>query len=423
MFPVELWEQILANVDAKSLMRLKTVSKTWKLIIARHLQTSDAWYLQCVNSIPKHYWYILLEDSVLFPLIYDPDYKENYNETRKFESKIWVTIYKAWITWEDVEKLQVDTIKVLPAIPENRPQERITNIAVLGELVAVGSNDGFINVYNIENDRLMHKFDQVEEVTALKLTKTGEQFNKTIVLSSSLSRKNRMWIFKEKKPITRASGTVICSGYGYYCANTEVPYKFHLYNTKNQKQCNFSLMDARSGLGQTAVMNIYRHFLCLWTEEGIYVEIDLRKIGPKSNEQVEPEFCKRIGTPEASEYVRNYYLFNPRVILCVTEYGKLGISVNRSKWKLSNPFPFLGGVVTAVHYHVKVLIIGLDSGDVYLYPMKNEKSLLTFSFLNSKFKKLQITSEPIVSVNVTEVFGDQRLIVATKNSIFSVKFN
>ena len=52
--------------------------------------------------------------------------------------------------------------------------------------------------------------------------------------------------------------------------------------------------------------------------------------------------------------------------LIFIERGNLGISVHKSKWQMYNVFPFLEGIVTAILYYVRILVIGLDSGKLFL---------------------------------------------------------
>ena len=62
-------------------------------------------------------------------------------------------------------------------------------------------------------------------------------------------------------------------------------------------------------------------------------------------------------------------------------------------------------------------------GDICLFSIENESSLKTIDFKSKKSKRIHISSEPIVSVNIMEISGDQRLLVATKSTVYHIKFD
>lgn len=159
MFPVEIWEKILKEVDASSLTCLRTVSRTWNDIIGRILevkvldvlhdiiefdnfqeiypnifelfQESDAWCRQCEKKIPQKYWFILLENSFYSSKLYKRT-NSDYQSERK-QSKLWMTMYRAWIKWKNVQDFNVFTTDEFTPIPDHRlPSERLTCCSVLG---------------------------------------------------------------------------------------------------------------------------------------------------------------------------------------------------------------------------------------------------------------------------------------------------
>jgi hypothetical protein len=118
-----------------------------------------------------------------------------------------------------------------------------------------------------------------------------------------------------------------------------------------------------------------------------------------------------------------------------------------------NVFPIFESIVTAIHFAVRVLIIGLDCGkyffvyiidqsidfifklissslkinyflgDVFLFSVENEAALNKIDFKTKNSKRIHIDCEPIVSVNIMEISGDQRLLVATKYTIYHMKLD
>lgn len=63
------------------------------------------------------------------------------------------------------------------------------------------------------------------------------------------------------------------------------------------------------------------------------------------------------------------------------------------------------------------------SGDVCLFYVENESALRTINFKSKKSKRIHIASEPIVSINIMEISADQRLLVATKSTIYHIKLH
>lgn len=60
--------------------------------------------------------------------------------------------------------------------------------------------------------------------------------------------------------------------------------------------------------------------------------------------------------------IRNYYIFQPNTVMCITEYGYLGILIQGTEWKMHNVFPTLHSVPTAILVYGHLLVLGLDSG-------------------------------------------------------------
>ncbi|XP_003426034.1 uncharacterized protein LOC100680157 [Nasonia vitripennis] len=422
MFPPEIWEKILGYTEAASLIRLKTVCCMWNEIITKHLQESNAWYRQCKNDIPEKYWLMLLENSLHSTTLLR---HEKSNSDKKTNYKIWLTMYRAWIKWCNVQNFNMHTFHEFKPIPDHRPSERITCCTVLGELAAVGSTEGYIRIYNLRTNQLVFRVDQYEQVKDVKLCVQGKKHDKIVLIATSICNKSRVWDITSQRSLLLRSGDVICAGYGYYCT-TLYNDKIIVYDatTEDCYPTRLFIQDLNNRkLSSTKYVNmiINRNELCFLTDNGLYCQLDLKDISQLSTFLYTPD-VKSIGVPK-NQKVRQYYLFNPCVAFCVTERGHLGISVYKTKWQMYNTFPFLEGSVTAILFHVRILVIGLDSGDVCLFYVENESALRTINFKSKKSKRIHVASEPIVSVNIMEILGDQRLLVATKSTIYHIKLH
>ncbi|KAJ8676230.1 hypothetical protein QAD02_012016 [Eretmocerus hayati] len=423
MFPTEVWEKILVHVDAASLVRLRTVSTTWNAIIAKHLRESCAWYKLCKSTIPEKYWLILLENSLHSTKLHRQ--ASIHDEEGKFDNDIWITLYRAWIKWQNVEHFKKCTVHEFHPIPKHRPTERITCCTVLGELAAIGTSEGHLQVFNLRTNHLVFRCDQCEQVCDVKLCIQGKNNRKIILIATLLYNKSVVWNITDQKQLLKRSGDTICSGHGYYCSSLQhdkilvqnavtgscAPVRLFVKNFINAKNVKYSSMVITSD-----------HHLCVLSNNGYYCIMDLEEALHSAHSTLYMPDVKYIGTPKLG-HVRQYCLFNPFVAFCTTENGYLGVSVHCSKWRMYNVFPFFFSAVTAIFFHVRVLVLGLDCGDVHIFFVENEMELKNLDLKSEKSRKIHVASEPIVAVNITEVSGEQKLLVATKSFLSHIELD
>jgi hypothetical protein len=86
--------------------------------------------MQCKNDIPEKYWLVLLENSFHLTSLYHQG-KIN-DKAERYNYKVWLTMYKAWLKWQNVQNLIINTVYELKIIPKHRISEHITCCAVLG---------------------------------------------------------------------------------------------------------------------------------------------------------------------------------------------------------------------------------------------------------------------------------------------------
>ncbi|XP_014208924.1 uncharacterized protein LOC106639691 [Copidosoma floridanum] len=429
IFPVEIWEKILHKTEALSLTRLRSVNGTFNAIITKHLQKSDAWYRQCEKDIPKMYWFLLLENS-FHAVTLEKQFKDK-KEYDRYDFKIWVTLYRAWTKWKNVQSYDKYITEDFSPIPEHRLSERITCCSTLGELVAVGSSEGYVRVYNLRTHELVFLVDQYDHAESVKLWVQGKNYDNIILIVTSVYKTVRIWdIVQQNTLISKRPGLVMCAGHSYYCIglqgktilarnvasekNFSVTLVMNYYNSKS----NIPTIQCASNNVYPINMTINMNELCCLYNNGLYCEIDLQKVC-ESNSFYEPQITY-LGAPK-NQNIRSYHLFNPHVAFCITDRGHLGISVYKSEWQMYNVFPFLEGSISAILFHVSLLVIGLDYGTVCLYSVKDPRGLREINF--KKSKKISIANEPIVSINILEIYGDQRLLVTTKQTVYNIKLD
>lgn len=134
----------------------------------------------------------------------------------KLNHKIWITLYRSWVKWCDVRRSKSDIVKCCEPIPKNGNPEHITCLAVLGELFAVGSSEGFIRLFNMRSRKLVFRADQYELVKDIKLIIQGKNYDKTTLLATSVFGKTRAWDVTSQRNLFHVLGDTLCAGYGYY---------------------------------------------------------------------------------------------------------------------------------------------------------------------------------------------------------------
>ncbi|XP_058810843.1 uncharacterized protein LOC131675746 [Phymastichus coffea] len=430
MFPVEIWEKILKNIDAGDLIRLKTVNSVWNAIISKYLQESDAWFKQCSKDVPQKYWLSLLENSLYLTTLLHKH--KNLNDKSEYLNyKVWMIIYRAWVKWSNIESCNANIIDIFYPMPEHRPSEHITCCSTLGELVVIGSTEGYIRIFNLCSNKLVFRIDQYVKVLDVKLCLQGKNNDKIILIATSVTNKSTVWDITSQTNLMTMTGDVICAGYGYYCttlcydkilvhdAVNENSFPIRLFIKDYNMKPNKRYSNTRP-IMKYVDMAINEQQLCFLSDTGLYCELNLQDISQSSKTLYTPNVTY-IGIPKNHKIYR-YYLFSQHVSFCITDRGYLGVSIHKKRWQMYNVYPFLEGKVTALTFHVRVLVFGLDSGDVCLFFAENILSLQALDFKSQKFKRIHVASEPIVCVNIMEIKGDQRLLVATKNTVYHIKF-
>ncbi|CAH1966913.1 unnamed protein product [Acanthoscelides obtectus] len=124
--PIEIIERILMKCDGKTLLGARKVNEDWKNIVDYISLRTDIWEWCCNEDIPKN------------ELV---EYLQNYKSD---DPDKWLNIYTNWSSWEDIKDIRCDIIRSPVEIT------RISCIAVSGEFIAIGSNDGRLRIYTID---------------------------------------------------------------------------------------------------------------------------------------------------------------------------------------------------------------------------------------------------------------------------------
>ncbi|XP_014612561.1 PREDICTED: uncharacterized protein LOC106791446 isoform X2 [Polistes canadensis] len=347
--PIEIWEQIFSYIDPINLTRIKIVCNSWREIINNILKESDLWYTKCKEEIPQNEWKLLFE--TLYP---NRSYVDLINASKK--EKIWMNMYKWWFKCKQLITCDI-FIDTLYPLPKDQCLEFITCIAVLGNILAIGTSKGYIYLFNTDDlsNKSMCVANHMESVLKVKFLKNSK---KIILASSSINDHIKFWDFQSKNLILKDRGKLLCTSQSY---------------------C------------YTIIENILIVQGCI----------------PKTSYEL-PVNHIVAGTADC----------NKVCFYTEEEYGSIGFSIYGKKWKFFDALSIFHGRPTAVLIYGSLLILGIETGHVYIYYVNNWNKLhLKFSIA----RLIIVGKEPIVSLNISTHFTDC-LIVASKKEVHFIHF-
>lgn len=149
----------------------------------------------------------------------------------------------------------------------------------------------------------------------------------------------------------------------------------------------------------------------LCSERGFRVKLNLDGDARVTLDYVKP--------PE--QRIRRYYMFRQEVAICITEFGYLGLSINGEPWKMHNLIPTLHGVPTSALFFVCLLVIGLDSGLLYIRNIDIDH-LDNIKFDSISSRCIRLDTKAIVSLDIMDYYGQQYLIAASNTTVHILKF-
>ncbi|XP_076231116.1 uncharacterized protein LOC143177183 [Calliopsis andreniformis] len=390
MFPTEIWERIFLYVDPVTLMHFKRVCKCWNAIIDKVLEENDHWYRMCKKEIPENLWSTLCE--TLNPKKFYTEFHE------KYDAALWRKMCKLWFKCKNVVKCNADS-KFIEPLSKYHAADYITCTDTSGDLLAIGTAEGYIYFYDICN---LHKGSTsvIYDREYLQNVQLLRNDTNVICISCSMNGHVHFWDLNTNKLIDQTRGRLICASYSYCYVSKH-----------NVIVVEGSIPKTVYEFGPDRIIAIGAdndkvHF---YTEGGHYNHLNTSLT--KDNYTFT---CVRIPNIR----IRNYYVFKPDIAVCITEYGYLGFLAKGTEWKLHNLFPILHAVPTAVLIYAHLLILGLDSGNVHIFYVKDFE---TIDFDTITSKKLSLDTTAVMSLNV--IFHiEEYLLVSYKKKIYVVKF-
>ncbi|KAK1128762.1 hypothetical protein K0M31_019913 [Melipona bicolor] len=389
IFPPEIWERIFLYIDPLTLINMRITCKYWKNIIDQILQRSTLWYKLCKNEIPENLW------STLCETLNSKKFYTDFHE--RHDAKFWLAMYKLWIKCKTMTKC--DTQSECVDLPIETSLEYITCIDTSENLIAIGSSEGYIYFYNTPDPQISEcSVDHMEFVQSVKIIR--DETN-VICVSCSINNHISFWDVNSLKLVNGTRGKLICTSYSYcYIALRNIisieggiPRRTYEFNTDNV----------------LAIGANYDRVL-FYTESGYFVNLSL-----EGNEND----CIYTYARPPNIRIRQYHVFKPNIVTCITDYGYVGFLVQGQKWKIYNVFSTLYGTPTAILVYGHILILGLDTGYIHIFYV-NDFRKINFETITSK--KLYYNRSSVISLNIMVNAEEYYLIVGYSKRLYYVKF-
>ncbi|XP_017883730.1 uncharacterized protein LOC108627151 [Ceratina calcarata] len=398
-FPWEIWDNIFIHADPVTLTNLKTVCKYWNETISNVLKISTSWHKLCKSEIPEQFWTTLCET------INPSKFHSNIHASN---AEYWMLMYKLWMKCKNMTKCssQVNSLELM----KSHLSEHISCVTTSGNLIAVGTSEGFIHFYDMSDLSASKRY--VDHVAYLKSINFFSDDKSFTCICRCINDNISVWDMKTLKKINSTRGGLICTSYNFcYTVRQSL---VTIEGSVERKSHRF-------GYDKIVAICADNNKVIFYTESGYYVQATFDM---KTNENsvsdsvsVNEETCIRTCVHPHIR-IRHYYIFRPNIIVCITVDGKLGFSIQGQEWKIYNIFPILHGVPTAVLIYTNLLILGLDSGNVHIFYIKD---FATIEFDKTRSKTLILESTGVVSLNIM-VYTELCLIVGYHTKIYVITF-
>ncbi|XP_043267468.1 uncharacterized protein [Venturia canescens] len=403
MFPVEIWEEILKHIDPIDLVRFRRVCKCWCDIIQKILEQPDIWYEKCQKDVPSGFWRLILEQKN-----YSIVNWRNFHAA-KYHLHVWKSLFKSWLGWRNLVHQSYEIEKLKP-IPKHRPMERITCMAALSDSVAVGTSEGYVTIFNLRENSTS-KVDRTIFLEDLTLWKNG--VDHLIVSTTAVNKVVMHWNVYEKVSEIQLRGTLMSAG-SQYCYSI---IGNQLTRVSAEIKDSIELVEVLwdlPKLGKIVAMCADVRKVFLWSDTKQYIQFYIEensayyKVSKRNDPRIE---------------ARYYHCFKPCIVSCIGVLGEIGFSVAGRQWKIYQVFSKFLANVTSVLFHIGVLVLGLESGEIHLFAIENIYALEKLNFDTLRSKKLILDTSPIIYLKAMENDLNQYIVAATDAHVYVVKFD
>ncbi|KAF2895254.1 hypothetical protein ILUMI_10920 [Ignelater luminosus] len=408
--PVEIIERILYYCDGKTLLNAKYVDETWKNIVEFLTQKTQIWKWCCFEEIPQN------------ELVNYSEKYENYNDEDK-----WLNIYNTWYSWQNIkENVQFATFLCPAEIP------RITYVAVSGNYIAVGSEDGRVKIYE-KSWGLLHtaryQAVRITEITFMSDDEKGDSDSDhvyillayktgTLVLTEFDGKLNELDVIQDVK-LHSVYKKYLC--YERRGGRITISKLCRHHPERNQIFCEITFLRIYSP-NEVSCLHMWGGVATFLINNEVKVLKYDQNIAPVSSveNKVKIKFCLK----NHPRLERSCHIYRDDIIICAStssdmeqflELFILGEKDQYSK-KLFNSWEVLQANITCMFLYGSVFILGDDIGNIYFYHVPSWK---TFNIRDYQ-KKIIIGRHPIIGIDVKENREHRTFFVTSSFNIHEV---
>ncbi|XP_019877197.1 uncharacterized protein LOC109605070 [Aethina tumida] len=414
VLPVEIIELILMKCDGKTLLNCRHIDDKTAEIVDYLSQKTQIWKWCCNEDIPKNEM-----------VDYCRRYTGGYQDYRK-----WLHIYQNWYAWHNPSDI---TCKM-----KGTPVEisRISCLAVLGNLVAVGSEDGRLKVYR-DHWQLLHssRHFSVRIIGVEFLCRDDKNLDEVnILIAFSKGFKVMALTGPDERTIYGSKSYSVFQD--HICYETEggrttISKIQSLDEEIDEKVLWFSRIYSPTRIVCQKMWNGVCTFLI--NDRIKYVRYENPEITPMEalTERTSVDFnftlrdnsyktqIRKILRDEAivSTYKNDSHHKSEYIEFCLLN------ETNGYSTKLFNSSEIFNSSISCIHLYGNTLILGVDIGNIYIYHVGSWKNLN----LRDYDRKIIVGRHPIMAIDVKETESERIFYIASKFCVhelsgFSVKY-
>ncbi|XP_018563799.1 uncharacterized protein LOC108905436 [Anoplophora glabripennis] len=403
ILPVEIIENILRKCDGKTLLSARKVDEEWKHIVDYLTQKTRIWEWCCKEEIPKNQ---LIE------------YLQSYQDEAGDK---WLHIYINWYSWESIDQVMCDIVLSPVEVP------RISCIAVSGNYIAVGSQDGRLRIFSNDWKMLYAARILAVKINSLTFMDSGNGESLDFCLVVSYNKGLDIFCFdgisKNQLVIQDVKSHSIYKNYICYEKVGGRMTIAKLTNTDGRRQLTevwFSRIYSPSSLSCMKMWEGVCTFLV--NNEVKIIEYESAEITPMDimKKKTRIKFNFPLVDSQNTQILRNDVIIS----LCKNdddvksdfiEFFILGKNDKYSK-KMFNTWEIFRCYITCIYLYGNTLILGVDVGTVYIYHVSCWKNLDIREYSH----KLIIGKHPIICIDVKETPTERKFYVSSKFNIHEI---
>ncbi|CAH0560680.1 unnamed protein product [Brassicogethes aeneus] len=402
LLPIEVIERIILKCDGKTLLNIQKIDENWCQLIEYLTQKTEIWKWCVHEEIPKNE---LVE--------YCQKYSESPADYRK-----WQSIYQKWLVWQN---LGDDINYEIYSTPIE--MARISCMAVCGNHVALGSEDGRLKIYKTTWAMVHSSRRLAVKIKSLAFIDCGTKEKEILcilishatgLLVSEINSFNNEIVIPD---------VVSHSVFGSYICYEQVVCRTTICKLVKLDDDHLQLKVIwYSRIYSPRCMNMWNG-ICTFLIDSVvkYIEYEKPEFTPMYDLKEKTFIDFKFTSQDNSYSCQSRRILRDDVVITIyknddqeksdfIEFCFLDESNGYSTKLFNSSDVFLFNRITCIFVYGNTLIIGLDIGNIYMYHVSSWKNLN----LRNYDKKLIIGRHPIISIEVKEEDDERRFYIASR---------